>query len=124
VQFLRDFWKTLPRYGTRRRTGYCKKEPKTGKMHGENHDFGPFLWVFGLKSRRGIADAMSACMTSATKTATAEVTVGFPNVFAMIAAKARAAFEALVPLGYQDETGFHTGIKPRDSEAAAEIADW
>jgi hypothetical protein len=67
---------------------------------------------------------MSAYMTSATKTATAEVTVGFPNVFAMIAAKARAAFEALVPLAYQDETGFHTGIKPRNSEATAEIADW
>lgn len=42
----------------------------------------------------------------------------------MIAAKARAAFEALVPLAYQDETGFHTGIKPRNSEATAEIADW
>jgi hypothetical protein len=63
-------------------------------------------------------------MTSVTtKTATPEVTVGLFSVFAAIAAKVRAAIEAQVPLGYQDETGFHTGVKPRDGEAAG-IADW
>ena len=84
----------------------------------------PFLLVLGLKSRRGIADAVYNCMTSVTKTATPEVTVGLLTVFAAIAAKVRSAIEALAPIGYQDETGFHTGIKPRDSEAAAEMADW
>ncbi len=67
---------------------------------------------------------MNTCMTSVTKTATPEVTVGLFSVFAAIAAKVRASFEALAPMGYQDETGFHTGIKPRDSEAAAEMAEW
>jgi hypothetical protein len=67
---------------------------------------------------------MDTCMTSVTKTATPEVTVGLFTVFASIAAKVRASIEALAPVGYQDETGFHTGIKPRDSEAAAEMADW
>jgi len=67
---------------------------------------------------------MDACMTSVTtKTATPEVTVGLLSVFAAIAAKVRAAIDAQVPLGYQDETGFHTGVKPRDGEAAG-IADW
>jgi hypothetical protein len=51
-----------------------------------------------------------------TKTAP-EVTVGLLTVFSVIAAKVRAVIEAQVPLGYQDETGFHTGIKPRDEEA-------
>jgi len=63
-------------------------------------------------------------MTSATKTATPEVTVGFFAAFASIAAKVRAAIEAQAPIGYQDETGFHTGVKPRDTEAAAEMSDW
>ena len=63
-------------------------------------------------------------MTSATKTATPEVTVGLFAVFASIAAKVRAAIEAQAPIGYQDETGFHTGVKPRNPEAAAEMSDW
>ncbi|MGA2555589.1 MAG: hypothetical protein ABSG04_04870 [Verrucomicrobiota bacterium] len=63
-------------------------------------------------------------MTSATKTATPEVTVGLFAVFASIAARVRAAIEAQAPIGYQDETGFHTGVKPRDTEAAAKMSDW
>jgi hypothetical protein len=38
-------------------------------------------------------------------------------------AKIRAAIESLAPIGYQDETGFHTGVKPRDSEAAG-MSSW
>jgi hypothetical protein len=57
-----------------------------------------------------------------TKTAP-EVTFGLFTIFSLIAAKVRAAIEAQVPMGYQDETGFHTGIKPRDEEAAG-IAEW
>lgn len=55
-------------------------------------------------------------MTTMTKTAP-EVTIGISTLFAMIAAKVRAAIEAQVPIGYQDESGFHTGIKPRGEEA-------
>lgn len=66
---------------------------------------------------------MYACMTSITKTATPEVTVTLLTVFASIAARVRAAIEAQAPIGYQDETGFHTGVKPRNAEAAG-MADW
>jgi len=62
-------------------------------------------------------------MTSMTKTVTPEVTVGALTVFAALFAKVRAAIEALAPIGYQDETGFHTGVKPRDAEAAG-MSDW
>jgi hypothetical protein len=55
--------------------------------------------------------------------ATPEVTVGLFAAFTALVAKARAALEAQVPIGYQDETGFHTGVKPRDAEAAG-MADW
>jgi len=58
-----------------------------------------------------------------TKTVTPEVTVGLLAIFAAMFAKVRAAFEALAPIGYQDETGFHTGVRPRDAEAAA-MSDW
>jgi hypothetical protein len=58
-----------------------------------------------------------------TKTATPEVAVGLLAIFAVMFAKVRAAFEALAPIGYQDETGFHTGVRPRDAEAA-EMSDW
>jgi hypothetical protein len=51
-----------------------------------------------------------------TKTAP-EVTVGLFTLFAVIAAKVRAMIDAQAPLGYQDETGFHTGVKPRGEEA-------
>jgi hypothetical protein len=61
---------------------------------------------------------MYACMTSITKTVTPEVTLGLLTAFAALAAKVRAAIEAQAPIGYQDETGFHTGVKPRDQEAA------
>ena len=61
-------------------------------------------------------------MTTMTKTAPPEVTVGVFTLFAAIAARVRAAIEAQVPIGYQDETGFHTGVRPRDAEAAS--MDW
>lgn len=62
-------------------------------------------------------------MTSMTKTVTPEVTVGIVAVFSALFAKVRHAIEAQAPIGYQDETGFHTGVKPRDPEAAA-MSDW
>lgn len=62
-------------------------------------------------------------MTTMTKTATPEVTVGLYAAFAAIVAKVRAAIEAQAPIGYQDETGFHTGVKPRDTEAAG-MSEW
>lgn len=55
-------------------------------------------------------------MNSMTKTGS-EVTVGLFTIFAAIAAKVQAAFEAEAPLGYEDETGFHVGVKPRGEEA-------
>jgi hypothetical protein len=51
-----------------------------------------------------------------TKTAP-EVTFGIATIFAAMAAKVRAFIDAQAPLGYQDETGFHTGVKPRGEEA-------
>jgi hypothetical protein len=39
-------------------------------------------------------------------------------MFAAVAAKVRSMIEAEIPLGYQDEDGFHTGTKPRGQEAA------
>ena len=62
-------------------------------------------------------------MTSLTKTTTPEVTIGIFALFAAMAAKVRASIIAQVPVGYQDETGFHTGVKPRDQEVAG-LADW
>jgi hypothetical protein len=79
--------------------------------------------IIPLKLVVGIADAIDDCMTSLTKTAAPEVTDGLTTFFASIAAKMRAAIDGLAPIGYQDETGFHTGVKPRDEEAAG-IADW
>ncbi len=76
-----------------------------------------------LKPVVGIADAIEDCMTSITKTAVPEVTDGFTSFFALIAAKVRAAIDGMAPVGYQDETGFHTGVKPRDEQAAG-IATW
>jgi hypothetical protein len=37
----------------------------------------------------------------------------FPGIllFAAFVAKVRDAFKFEVPVGYQDETGFHTGVK-------------
>ena len=66
---------------------------------------------------------MNACMTSMTKTATPEVSVGLYAAFAAIVAKIRAAVDSLAPIGYQDETGFHTGVKPRNAEAAG-MSEW
>ncbi len=66
---------------------------------------------------------MYNCMTSVTKTGTPTVTVGLFAALAAMVAKVRAAIETQVPVGYQDETGFHTGVKPRDGEAAG-ISDW
>ena len=57
-------------------------------------------------------------MTNSTMTKTgSEVTFGLFTMFAAIAAKIQAAIEAEAPLGYQDQTGFHTGVKPRGEEA-------
>jgi hypothetical protein len=58
-----------------------------------------------------------------TKTAPPEVTVGIFALISAFAAKAHAAIEAQVPIGYEDETGFHTGVKPRDTEAAV-LENW
>ncbi len=33
-------------------------------------------------------------------------------LFAAMLAKIRDAFKFEIPVGYQDETGFHTGVKP------------
>ena len=65
---------------------------------------------------------MDAYMTSLTK-ATPVIQVGGLNFFETIITKVRAAIEAQVPMGYQDETGFHTGIKPRGEEAFC-ASDW
>ncbi len=54
-------------------------------------------------------------MTSLTKTLP-EVHFGFSHMFASIAAKVRSMIEAEMPIGYQDEDGFHTGSKPRGQE--------
>ena len=43
----------------------------------------------------------------------------FTMLFAAIAAKLRAAYDKQVPLGYQDETGFHFG-----AEVDRESANW
>lgn len=60
---------------------------------------------------------MRAYMTSITKTLP-EVQIGLiTTVFAAIAAKVRSMIEAEMPMGYQDEDGFHTGTKPRGQEA-------
>jgi hypothetical protein len=48
---------------------------------------------------------------------TPEVTLGIAPIFAAMVAKFRAIVDAQAPLGYQDETGFHTGVKPRGEEA-------
>jgi hypothetical protein len=34
-------------------------------------------------------------------------------LFAAIAAKVKAAYDRHVPIGYEDENGFHTGSEPR-----------
>jgi hypothetical protein len=83
------------------------------------------ILIIPLKPGVGTADAIDDCMTSLTKTAAPEVTVtdGLTTFFTSIAAKVRAAIEGLAPMGYQDETGFHTGVKPRDEQATG-IADW
>ena len=38
--------------------------------------------------------------------------VPFGSIFRGIAAKVRNALSIAIPVGYQDETGFHMGIKP------------
>jgi hypothetical protein len=96
-----------------KKRGKCPKKPLVKS----------FLGVSGLKFRLGIADAISSFMTSITKTATPEVSVGLFTFFASLAAKVRAAIEAQAPIGYQDETGFHTGVKPRDEDASG-MAAW
>ena len=47
--------------------------------------------------------------------------VGFP--FTGLMAKIRNAVKASVPIGYQDESGFHTGVK-RDDKQAKWPATW
>lgn len=53
-----------------------------------------------------------------TSKATTVAPIGLFTVFAALAAKVVAIFDAEVPMGYEDETGFHTGIKPRDHDTA------
>jgi hypothetical protein len=87
-----------------------------GGKFGKINVLAAFLGEEWLKIPVGIADAMNAYMTSLTK-ATPVIQVGDLNLFKTIIAKVRAAIEAQAPMGYQDETGFHTGIKPRGEEA-------
>jgi hypothetical protein len=103
--------------------GKARWQPEIREKRPKRNNLRPFLTVSRLKLPLGIADAMHGCMTSLTKTATPEVTFGLHNAFAAMAAKVRALLEAQAPIGYQDETGFHTGIKPRDPEAAG-MAAW
>ena len=44
--------------------------------------------------------------------------VPFVVRLAAILAKLRAAFSVDVPIGYQDETGFHFGMKPAQKKIA------
>ena len=40
----------------------------------------------------------------------------FGSMFHGIVTKARDAVRIHIPIGYQDETGFHMGVKPAESE--------
>jgi hypothetical protein len=42
--------------------------------------------------------------------------ISFGSMFRGIAAKVRNAVRIDIPIGYQDETGFHMGIKPAEKE--------
>ena len=65
----------------------------------------------------GLAPAMleQRCMTNKNSLYAILVTV----VFAGIIAKLREAMDKQVPMGYQDENGFHLGVEP-----AAKSDDW
>jgi hypothetical protein len=102
-------WK-MAENGESRRNG-VKNSRKGGGLR-------PIMGRSGLKHFPGIADAMDTRMTTMTKTATPEVTVGIFALIGAMFAKVSAAIEAEIPIGYEDETGFHTGVKPRDAEAA------
>jgi hypothetical protein len=69
------------------------------------------VWDFGL------APSMleQRCMTNKNSLYAILVTV----VFAGIIAKLREAMDKQVPMGYQDENGFHLGVEP-----AAKSDDW
>jgi len=43
--------------------------------------------------------------------------VPFGSLFRGIAAKVRRAVRIEIPIGYQDETGFHMGVKPAEKES-------
>lgn len=43
-------------------------------------------------------------------------TAAFGLTFRGIIAKVRKAFRIEIPTGYQDETGFHLGVKPPENE--------
>ena len=43
-------------------------------------------------------------------------TVSFGAMFHGIVAKMRHAVRIDIPVGYQDETGFHMGVKPAEKE--------
>ncbi len=65
-------------------------------------------WGFGA----GIMGALSQSMITKQSFYAAAVTL----LFAGILARMRAMMDKHVPVGYQDETGFHTGIG-REKEA-------
>jgi hypothetical protein len=125
-------WKTLPRYGTENMAGDLVLGQRIGwktagngesrqnwvKKSKKGGDLRPIFGGSGLKLPLGIADAMETSMTTMTKTATPEVTIGIFALIGAMFAKVSAAIEAEIPIGYEDETGFHTGVKPRDAEAA------
>jgi hypothetical protein len=43
-------------------------------------------------------------------------TASFGSMFRGIVAKARNAIRIEIPVGYQDEAGFHMGVKPAEKE--------
>ena len=108
---LHAIWKTVPRFETEKWAKIAQNGPKSRKTC----DFGPIHGGKGLKEGVGTADAMNDYMTSITKQVPV-VPVGIVTLFAALAAKVRASIESLAPIGYQDDSGFHTGTKPRGKE--------
>jgi hypothetical protein len=62
------------------------------------------------QNRGGIGDALSLSMNKTSSLYVVAITL----MFAAVVAHLRAMFERHVPVGYQDETGFHLGNEPVD----------